>query len=155
MVEIQSKEVIDKISDELKVQPSMAIPRELAKDIQLVYNINPDNHEDVLRSTFNTATLFTVPTSQQDFFLTGSFITSSSVNQSASQADTLIITPKGKTPVIINAAYTSTPATGVNTNTSNITLSKPIQLEAGSLITATVGSSASVITITGFLVNKQ
>lgn len=41
MVDIQSKEVIDKISDELKIQPSLQIPRELAKAIQLVYNVNP------------------------------------------------------------------------------------------------------------------
>lgn len=38
---IQSKEVIDKISDELKIQPSMKIPRELADKIQLIYNVNP------------------------------------------------------------------------------------------------------------------
>jgi len=40
MVDIQSKEVIDKISDELKVQPSMAIPRKLAEQIQLSFNVN-------------------------------------------------------------------------------------------------------------------
>jgi len=41
MVDIQSKEVIDKISDELKIQPSLMIPRGLAKDIQLTYEVNP------------------------------------------------------------------------------------------------------------------
>lgn len=41
VLEIQSKEVIDKISDELKVQPSLEIPRQLAEKIQLIYNVNP------------------------------------------------------------------------------------------------------------------
>jgi len=41
MVEHQSKEVIDKISDELKIQPALQIPKELMDKIQLAYNINP------------------------------------------------------------------------------------------------------------------
>jgi len=41
MTDIQSKEVIDKVSQDLKIQPSMAIPRTLGKDIQLVYSVNP------------------------------------------------------------------------------------------------------------------
>jgi len=43
-LDIQSKEVIDKISDELKVQPALAIPRELSDKIQLVYAVNPVRH---------------------------------------------------------------------------------------------------------------
>jgi len=39
MVDIQSKEVIDKMSDELKVQPSMALPRKLVDSIQPVFEV--------------------------------------------------------------------------------------------------------------------
>lgn len=41
-LDIQSKEVIDKISQDLKVQPSLSIPRELMDKIQLVYGVNPE-----------------------------------------------------------------------------------------------------------------
>ena len=74
MVDIQSKEVIDKISDELKVQPAMAIPRVLADKIQLVYDVNPraivNIVETVTKSTTGAATVFTASTTK-DTFITG------------------------------------------------------------------------------------
>lgn len=39
-MDIQSKEVIDKIANDLKVQPAAQIPRELSKNIQLTYDCN-------------------------------------------------------------------------------------------------------------------
>ena len=75
MVEIQSKEVIDKVSDELKVQPAMAIPRTLAKDIQLVYAVNDNNLSRVLgkgsSSSSGTTTIFTSDATKKDTFITG------------------------------------------------------------------------------------
>ena len=40
MVKHNSKEVIDKIAQDLKVQPAAALPTELSRDIQLTYNCN-------------------------------------------------------------------------------------------------------------------
>lgn len=51
MVDIQSKEVIDKVSDDLKIQPAFQIPRGLMDKIQLVYNVNPAR---VIRSAIGT-----------------------------------------------------------------------------------------------------
>ena len=56
MVDIQAKEVIDKISEDLKVQPAMAIPRELAKQIQLIYNVNPVRNVQIATGTASDAT---------------------------------------------------------------------------------------------------
>ena len=72
MVDIQSKEVIDKISDELKIQPALQIPRELAKDIQLSYNVNPVRKLFV--RTFKAAdsvsgTIFTADTRKRTFLV--------------------------------------------------------------------------------------
>ena len=77
MVDIQSKEVIDKISDELKIQPAMAIPRALAEKIQLVYAVNANPIVNVVanaeRSTTGATNVFTTsPT--KNFFLTGLLI---------------------------------------------------------------------------------
>lgn len=71
-LDIQSKEVIDKISDELKVQPSMAIPRELMDKIQLVYGVNPERiirslHANVSDST--SGTIFTTATNKKTFIV--------------------------------------------------------------------------------------
>ena len=61
-LEIQSKEVIDKISEELKLQPALKIPRELMDKIQLVYSVNPpvviqsvlDDNSDATSATVMT-----------------------------------------------------------------------------------------------------
>lgn len=74
MVEIQSKEAIDKISDELKVQPAVMIPRELMDKIQLTYDIG----EGAIRKGFTAVgerdvtgagSLFTVPNDGHDYYL--------------------------------------------------------------------------------------
>lgn len=75
MVDIQSKEVIDKISDDLKIQPALQIPRELAKQIQLTYNINPKFNNAVRfvaagRATTGSTTIFTTSADRRTF-LTG------------------------------------------------------------------------------------
>jgi len=75
MVDIQSKEVIDKISDELKVQPSLEIPRRLMDKIQLVYGVNPDYREKMrfataTRITTGASTILTSNTTKRTF-LTG------------------------------------------------------------------------------------
>jgi len=62
MVDIQSKEVIDKISDELKIQPALSIPRTLGKDIQLSYNVNPVRNIQVIRSPLIDASAVTMLT---------------------------------------------------------------------------------------------
>lgn len=74
MVDIQSKEVIDKISEELKIQPAMKIPREIMEKIQLSYNVNPDKPLVQLAAATLTnassAVIFTT-SSEKDTFLTG------------------------------------------------------------------------------------
>jgi hypothetical protein len=75
MVDIQSKEVIDKISEDLKIQPSLQVPRELAKAIQLIYNVNPtrevqirnkvaaDSVSEVIHTTHATKRTFLIAVS--------------------------------------------------------------------------------------------
>jgi len=76
MVDIQSKEVIDQISEELRVQPALMIPRVLSKDIQLVYEVlKRERAVNIFdtngASTTGTITLFTVPSRERGrFFLT-------------------------------------------------------------------------------------
>lgn len=72
MVEIQSKDVIDKISRDLKIQPALQIPREILKGIQLVYPIDPERDGLVaenVRAVTGAGALFTVPNDRHDYFL--------------------------------------------------------------------------------------
>ena len=74
MVEIQSKEVIDKISEDLKIQPALMIPRKIREDIQLVYDIQPEPSKHfgfgADSTTTGTTTLLTTST-RADTYLTG------------------------------------------------------------------------------------
>lgn len=74
MVDIQSKEVIDKISEELKIQPSLKIPRTVAEKIQLQYNVNPKKLMRVISSNSadtGSSTVFTTDVKKRTFFYGG------------------------------------------------------------------------------------
>ena len=71
MVDIQSKEAIDQMSEDLKIQPAMALPRTLVNTIQPVYSINTRRlpfSVGLNRSTSGNLTVFTTPT-DKDFYL--------------------------------------------------------------------------------------
>lgn len=73
MVDIQAKEIIDKMSQDLKVQPAMQLPRELGKIIDPVFVVNPDrlirsNNKDLSDGT--AVTIFTTDPNK-DTFITG------------------------------------------------------------------------------------
>lgn len=155
MVDIQSKEVIDKISDELKIQPSMQIPRELAKQIQLVYGVNPKRFVNIVRGGTLTSTgassLF-VASSERDTFLTSATLSYMADATADSIFYKINITPEGKAldEVIFLAKITTTAAS------DSITLSfnPPIKLERGSDVTFshafTVGVSVMGASVTAF-----
>lgn len=73
MVEHQSKEVVDKVSEELKIQPQGLVPKEVNKGIQLVYEVNPQNRVQRVVPGFTTgsggATIMTT-SATKDTFLT-------------------------------------------------------------------------------------
>lgn len=73
MVEHQAKEVIDKISTDLKIQPALKIPRAIAEKIQLSYNINPERRVLSAKGFANNATSATILTSSstKDTYLIG------------------------------------------------------------------------------------
>jgi len=160
MVDIQSKEVIDKISDELKLQPAMQIPRALAEKIQLVYNVNPKSRNHTAftaqRIVNGTTTMTTLPTDRQ-FFVT-SFSLS---NQSDAVADNiqiiLVATPLGRGQAVL--ATLSKLSLTAYSGEIVVTLAEPMPLEPGSLITVgstfTVGASNSAAGCTGFFTDPQ
>lgn len=75
MVDIQSKEIIDKMSEDLKIQPAMQLPRELGKQILPVYVVNPNFFNASRAASTNrvitgSATIFTTNADKRTF-LTG------------------------------------------------------------------------------------
>jgi len=160
MVDIQSKEVIDKISDELKVQPSLQIPRELMKQIQLVYNVNPTRIVNVLESASGSVSgntvAFTTPATQ-DFFLTG--VTISTISDATADNTSILgfCTLEGKASANFITIVKLT--TTAHEQTSVIEFNPPLKLErnttVGVFTSFTVGANTKAINIIGFVTDPQ
>lgn len=148
MVDIQSKEVIDKISDDLKVQPSMLIPRELAKHIQLVYVANPGVNDRELQaiegvtSDSLSSIIFTTHTTKRTF-LTGINMTyaKDAVNDGNS-SNVLATLVRGNTSVIIPMRYEPTTAGSDNTA---ILFPVPLELAKGTQVLLNNNSATASI----------
>ena len=165
MVDIQSKEVVDKISEELKVQPAIEIPRELAKQIQLTYDVGAEDiiqeEESLSDATARTATGtfigFTTPTGR-DFFMTN--LNVSILKDVACDITTgeIIVAIRVGGKVI---TITSFPITTllVQSATQNLVFPHPIKLDRGSTITMagtfTAGALIRSLSVQGFLRNPQ
>jgi len=152
MVDIQSKEVIDKISDELKIQPSLQIPRTLMDKIQLAYSVNPKREIKIARGTAQNATTATVLTasSVNDTFLTAASLSVSKSALATSVLSTLTCQPKGQavlqTLLLIN--YEPTTA---GDRVATHSFIEPILLERGSIVTVTNTTTVSFIESVGIV----
>ena len=97
-LEIQSKEVIDKISEDLKVQPAQKIPRKLSKDIQLSYDCNPlpeMQFKNLVISDSTSGIIHTTHATKRTF-LVGIHLSVSKDANSTSNKSTVIGYGKGK-----------------------------------------------------------
>lgn len=149
MVDIQSKEVIDKIAEDLKVQPALQIPRELAKAIQLVYNVNPERMIRIKGNTASDATSAAIHTTSatKDTFLVGLSLTIAKSALATSLSSGIIITPFGEASATVELIrYEPTTAGQFHTNIQFI---KPIKLNRGSTVTVTNTTATASIDTTG------
>lgn len=160
MVDHQSKEVVDKMSDELKIQPAMALPRQIVNSIQPVYNVNPLNRENIARTasrgTTGTTTILAIPT-DRPFFLTSAHLNFQCNATANSTAYSITITPFGA--VNTHAIRIGKLTTTATTLSESITYINGLRLEPGSLIsinqTFTVGASIITGGFTGFTTDPQ
>ncbi len=158
-LDIQSKEVIDKISQDLKVQPAMQIPRELMDKIQLVYQVNQDHVvqrvEGASNSSTGNATIFTTP-SAKDFFLTSASMSVTCDVVADSTSYKLFVTINGVGKNLFELAKTTLV---VFTDHIQMNFNPPLKLDRASIIginqSFTVGDSTQVGVITGYEVDPQ
>jgi len=152
MVAIQSKEVIDKISDELKVQPSLDIPRELSKNIQLVYGVNPPIRIRTLDSTASDSTSSTILTTSttKRTFLVGVQITTAKDVVSTSIISAILATPIGDSSRTILATRYEPVTAGSNIMAQN-TFNSPMELEPGTTVTVINGTAIASIDTSGLI----
>lgn len=157
MVDIQSKEVIDKISDELKVQPAMQIPRVLGKDIQLVYKVNPQKISSIVRAApiaaGATTVIFATP-SDRKFYLTNVSLQVHAKSPAAAGNSSITLDIDGATQTILKIRAQS----AVDTFHSLVfNLPFPILVDAGTNISL-VSSAAELQTegtIVGYVTDPQ
>ena len=136
MVDIQSKEVIDKISDELKIQPALQIPRQLAKDIQLVYGINPERLVQAVSSSSSDATastIYTTSTTKRTFLIGAQLSLSKDVLATSLNAriDCVPLRSGVAVDIVKIRLEPLTVAQGLN---DDIHISIPMELEKGSIL---------------------
>jgi len=148
MVDIQSKEVIDKISEDLKIQPAMKIPRELMDKIQLVYDLNPRRiikNAGTLLSNGTSSTIITA-SNEKDTYLVGASLGVIKDVLSTSTLSQIQATAKGSTAkgILIIPSITLTPQSEI------ISISfPPMLLERGSTVIVTNGTGTATIITSG------
>lgn len=161
MVDIQSKEVIDKISDELKVQPAMAIPKALAEKIQLVYQVNAERRATVVASKSKTSTgtitVLATPT-DRDFFLTNVYFAWK--GDAANTGTELLVTVDVDGQAIETElfAFNKVPSV-VTADHINMPLNPPIKMARGGNIKMTqifaAGTGGMECTVVGYTTDPQ
>jgi len=152
MVDIQSKEVIDKISDELKVQPAMEIPRALAKDIQLVYEVNPTPLIQTISSTVSDGTAITIFTTSavKDTFMVGLSLSVAKDVLATSLFSRITARPFGQAANLEFIRIRYEPVT-VGDFIESLSFPHPIKLARGSPISLTNSTAVGSIDTTGII----
>jgi len=147
-VEIQSKEIIDKMAEDLKVQPSMLLPRELGKTIMPVFNVNAP---PLIKTAFGGAsdsvstTIHTTST-RRDTFLVAGFLTTTKDVVSTSITSQITFVAFGDTGVNGLVALRYEPVTAQGGMVTQITLPMPgIKLARGTAINVTNSTAIASI----------
>lgn len=145
MVEVQKSEVIEYLIKGLRLSPGLdSVPKELAKQITPVFNVEPVKYNNIIRyaqivATGNT-TVYTTPT-DKDFYLNYLNLTSEWDAAATPTEISIKCTPYGSAAVVIIsfAVNSLNPSTDRDSVTA---LMNPIKLEPGSnvLLTATFGA---------------
>lgn len=150
MVEIQSKEVIDQISDDLKVQPALQIPRKLGNQIDLSYNVNPLPDMQVRSAAFADSTSGTIHTAHatKETWVVGGILTVSKDAANDAIQSELEITPhnSGQKELIIMRYEPSTAASNLN---QVVILPYPIKVKKSSVIQITNNTATASIDTSG------
>jgi len=150
MVDIQSKEVIDKVSEDLKVQPAAEIPRALANDIQLTFDVGHFPEMKVRgvggSDAVSTTILTTHPTKRT--FLTNAHVTITKDVNATSIFTTLSIQPRtmGAQSLIL---LRYEPLTKESNLTATLNFNPAIELEKGTEINVVNSSGTASIDIAG------
>jgi len=146
MVDIQSKEIIDKMAEELKVQPSLALPRKLMDSIQPVFNVNPQPAMQQLGTAFSdgtAGTLMTTSTTKR------TFVTAVNYTVTKDVVNTSINTRIGATLFLqnaqINLLRTNYEPVTAGSFTETITFNPPLEMAKG--IDITLNNSSGLASI--------
>lgn len=160
MVDIQSKEVIDKISNELKVQPALMIPRSLMEKLQLVYNVNPSRVVNLVETATlavtGGATIFTSSPDRDTFITAITWTLHADVSNDGTAASVSVVLPNGATVFPINIVKI---ALLEQVFEKTLVFNPPIKVLRNSIIrhsqAFTLGSGAISTTVFGYETDPQ
>ena len=136
MVDIQAKEIIDKIFKELKIQPALTLPRRIGDRINLVYVVNPEtpNIQVALGNASDSSASVTIFTTHatKPTFLTGLTVTIAKSSLATATSTDVRFTPIGKAQATgLRVRYEPSTA---GQFTETLSLNNPIELEPGTTV---------------------
>jgi hypothetical protein len=146
MVEHQSKEVIDKLSRDLKIQPALSLPKNVVNSVQPIFNVNPDRElKAVLGSAIDAAsnTIFTTD-SKKETYIAGVGVTVSKDASATSNLTTVRAIPYGASSTSYIFAMRYEPLTA-GQFTSYFTFPHPMRIKKGSTVTITNSTAIASI----------
>lgn len=151
MVDIQSKEVIDKLSRDLKVQPAMQLPRELGKQIVPVFNVNPERLIKMAGATASDATSATVMTTSlvKDTFVVGAQLTVAKDVVSPATFSSLKFLPFGDS--VKSVMFIRYEPLTAGQFLDSIEFTRPLKLERGTVVTVENNSGTASIDASGLI----
>ncbi len=136
MVDIQAKEVIDKISEDLKIQPALKLPRAIADKIQLVFNTNPERNILITAGQANDALTGAILVAKvtKKTFLVGWQISTTKDAIATSVSTILRATAKGNNGAARAFAFHRYEPLTAGSFSHTTILPLPIEIEPGSTI---------------------
>lgn len=152
-MEHQSKEVVDKLSRDLKAQPAMELPREIGKMIVPVFNVNPERLIKVKSAGASDSTGSGIHTTDsiRETYLVGAQISVSKDAVADSLSSSIKAFVKGNLNTatsIIQLQYEPTTAENLH---EVVQFNYPILLEKGKAITITNSTATASIDAVGII----
>lgn len=161
MANHQSKEVVKKISEDLKIQPESLIPSAMSDKINYSYNVNPPRDNTALgflsRNTTTAGIKIIDVHDTKDTFLTGIFLnhTTDGANDGTSAFISATM-PNGNVETLMNLTKITLVASSQN---AYIQFNPPIRVKKGTDVNFghvfTAGSSNAGMTIYGYEVDNH
>jgi len=151
MVEHQSKEVVDKLSRDLKIQPAEALPKDMEAKIRAVFNVNPDRQIRFVAANLSdslSGTLFTASATKETYLVAAHLSTAKDVVATSLFTNLTAVAFGDSEKTLLRIRYEPVTA---GQFTTNMAFPLPILLEKGSVVSIKHSTAVASIDSAGII----